>query len=122
MSRWRRCGSILRVGDTETQHGRLPRTEREKGVYDFAWLDEIVDSLVGLGLKPWITLCCGNRLYSEDAGKVFGAVGVPSIFTEGQRRAEAKAGSGAQGEDGGGARSGPCRAAHAGHPGGNPNP
>lgn len=63
------------------------RTEREKGVYDFAWLDEIVDSLVGLGLKPWITLCYGNRLYSEDAEKVFGAVGVPPIFTEEQRRA-----------------------------------
>ena len=63
------------------------RTEREKGVYDFAWLDDIVDSLVGLGLKPWICLCYGNQLYSEDAAKVFGAVGVPPIFTEEQRRA-----------------------------------
>ena len=63
------------------------RTEREKGVYDFAWLDAIVDNLIGLGLRPWICLCYGNQLYSEDAAKVFGAVGIPPIFTEEQRSA-----------------------------------
>ena len=63
------------------------RTEREKGVYDFSWLDAIVDSLVGLGLRPWMCLCYGNGLYSDDAAKVFGAVGVPPIFTDEQRRA-----------------------------------
>ena len=63
------------------------RTEREKGVYDFAWLDAIVDNLVGLGLKPWVCLCYGNGLYSDDAAKIFGAVGVPPIFTEEQRSA-----------------------------------
>lgn len=63
------------------------RTERAKGIYDFAWLDAIVDSLVGLGLKPWMCLCYGNGLYGGGAEKVFGAVGVPPIFTEEQRRA-----------------------------------
>ncbi|MBR3086590.1 MAG: hypothetical protein IKH04_09345 [Kiritimatiellae bacterium] len=63
------------------------RTEREKGIYDFAWLDKIVDSLVGLGLKPWMCLCYGNALYGGGAEKVFGAVGVPPIATEEQRRA-----------------------------------
>ncbi len=63
------------------------RTEREKGVYDFAWLDDVVDNLVGLGLKPWVCLCYGNGLYGSGAEKIFGAVGVPPIFTEEQRRA-----------------------------------
>ena len=30
------------------------RTEKEKGVYDFAWLDGIVDNLIARGLKPWM--------------------------------------------------------------------
>ncbi len=63
------------------------RTEREKGVYDFAWLDAIVDSLLALGLRPWMCLCYGNALYGSGAEKVFGAVGVPPVFTEEQRRA-----------------------------------
>lgn len=43
------------------------RTEREKGVYDFAWLDAIVDSLLALGLRPWMCLCYGNALYGGGA-------------------------------------------------------
>lgn len=41
------------------------RTERAKGVYDFAWLDAIVDSLLDLGLRPWMCLCYGNGLYDD---------------------------------------------------------
>lgn len=63
------------------------RTERAKGVYDFAWLDDIVDNLLALGLKPWVCLCYGNGLYDENAAKIFGAAGVPPIFTEEQRTA-----------------------------------
>ena len=57
------------------------KTEKEKGVYDYAWLDEIVDNLISHGLKPWICLCYGNGLYSELAAQTFGAVGVPPIHT-----------------------------------------
>ena len=39
------------------------RTEREKGVHDFTWLDEVVDALVGIGVEPWISLSYGNCLY-----------------------------------------------------------
>ena len=39
------------------------RTEREKGVYNFEWLDKVVDNLISRGLKPWICLCYGNDLY-----------------------------------------------------------
>ena len=38
------------------------RTEREKGIYDFAWLDDIVDNLIRRGMVPWICLCYGNDL------------------------------------------------------------
>lgn len=58
------------------------KTEKEKGVYDFTWLDDIVDNLIAAGLKPWICLCYGNGLYSELAAQTFGAVGVPPIHTE----------------------------------------
>jgi len=63
------------------------RTEIEKGVYDFEWIDKIVDNLITRGLQPWICLCYGNKLYSEDAAKVFGAVGVPPIFNDEQKNA-----------------------------------
>ena len=32
------------------------RTERVKGVYDFAWLDELVDRFIAQGQEPWICL------------------------------------------------------------------
>ena len=58
------------------------RTERKKGVYDFAWLDTIVDNLIARGMEPWIDLCYGNELYTESARAYFGAVGCPPIFTD----------------------------------------
>lgn len=63
------------------------RTERVRGVYDFAWLDKVVDNLLVRGLKPWICLCYGNDLYDENAKQVFGAVGCPPIFTDEQKKA-----------------------------------
>ena len=55
------------------------RTEKEKGVYDFKWIDSVVVNLLDRGLIPWINLCYGNGLYDEAASKVFGAVGCPPI-------------------------------------------
>ncbi|MBO5280043.1 MAG: beta-galactosidase [Clostridia bacterium] len=62
------------------------RTEREKGVYDFGWIDSVVDNLTERGIEPWIDLCYGNELYSESAANYFGAVGVPPIFTEEEKQ------------------------------------
>ncbi|HEY3332551.1 MAG TPA: hypothetical protein VGK19_21150 [Capsulimonadaceae bacterium] len=39
------------------------RCEIEKGVIDFAWLDEIVDQLLKRGVQPWFNLGFGNKLY-----------------------------------------------------------
>ena len=58
------------------------RTETEKGVYDFSWLDGIVKNLVDRGMEPWLCLCYGNPLYTPLAKEVFGAVGCPPISTE----------------------------------------
>ena len=58
------------------------KTERTEGVYDFAWLDEIVDKLLSLGLEPWLCLCYGNPIYTELAKPVFGAVGCPPIGSD----------------------------------------
>lgn len=61
------------------------KTEKEKGVYDFSWLDKVVDNLISRGLKPWICLCYGNGLYDEKANEVYGAVGIPPIYNEEDR-------------------------------------
>lgn len=63
------------------------RTEREKGVYDFSWLDSIVDNLIAVGTEPWLCLCYGNDLYTQRAKTVFGAVGCPPIYTEEEKLA-----------------------------------
>lgn len=63
------------------------RTETKKGVYDFGWLDEIVDQLIARGMTPWMCLCYGNGLYGGPAQEVFGAVGCPPIQTQEQRDA-----------------------------------
>lgn len=63
------------------------RTEKEKGVYDFAWLDDIVDHMIAMGVEPWLCLCYGNQLYTPVAKQYFGAVGCPPIATEEERTA-----------------------------------
>ena len=40
------------------------RTERQKGVYDFTWLDQMVDGLLKIGVQPWFNLGYGNPLYT----------------------------------------------------------
>ncbi len=63
------------------------RTEKVKGVYDFTWLDSIVDNLIERGMRPWICLCYGNGLYTPGADNSAGAVGCPPIRTEEERSA-----------------------------------
>jgi polysaccharide biosynthesis protein PslG len=43
------------------------RCEKEKGVYDFQWLDDIVDNLLKRGVQPWFNVGYGNKLYMSDA-------------------------------------------------------
>lgn len=63
------------------------KTEKEKGIYDFSWLDEQVDNLLERGLKPWLCLCYGNRVWDDLAKQYLGAVGCPPIRTQEQHDA-----------------------------------
>lgn len=63
------------------------RTEQKKGIYDFTWLDSVVDNLLRRGLMPWLCLCYGNGIYDGDAAKAFGAVGYPPVRNEEQKQA-----------------------------------
>ena len=65
--------AAIGVKKVRIQSGWL-KTERERGVYDFEWLDKIVDNLRSRGMEPWVCLCYGNPLYTDFAAKVFGAV------------------------------------------------
>ena len=48
--------------------GGWNKTEKEKGVYNFDWLDHIVDSAHDLGLKVCLETSYGNRLYNPKTG------------------------------------------------------
>ncbi len=52
------------------------KTERQKGVYDFAWLDSIIDDAVSRGLEPWIETSYGNPVY-DGGGTPYLAGGWP---------------------------------------------
>ena len=63
------------------------RTETEKGVYHFEWLDSIVDNIIARGMIPWMCVCYGNQLYDDKAKTRFGAVGCMPVHTEEQKNA-----------------------------------
>jgi len=52
------------------------KTEKVKGVYDWAWLDHIVNDATSRGLKPWLQTSYGNPLYKGGGGANLGA-GMP---------------------------------------------
>lgn len=52
----------LGIGRIRLQAG-WARCEREKGKFDFAWLDEPVDWAVSHGIRPTLDLSYGNHLY-----------------------------------------------------------
>ena len=55
------------VGKLGVGYARLmsgwAKTETQKGVYDFEWLDAIVDDMVSQGVCPWICICYANPIY-----------------------------------------------------------
>ena len=44
------------------------KTETQKGVYDFAWLDHVVFDMPKHGVEPWLCLSYGNLLYEGGGG------------------------------------------------------
>ncbi len=56
------------------------RTELRKGVYDFAWLDRVVDKMHSIGIQPWLSLGFGNPIYTPGAPHP-SSVGWAPVFT-----------------------------------------
>ena len=52
------------------------KVERIKGVYDWAWLDDVIDNLIKRGVTPWFNVGYGNPIYMPDANNPT-AVGFP---------------------------------------------
>jgi polysaccharide biosynthesis protein PslG len=44
------------------------KCEKEKGVYDFKWLDDIVNPLLAIGITPWLSVSFGNPIYTPVEG------------------------------------------------------
>lgn len=57
------CLTELAVTRVRLQSG-WARTEKVRGVYDFAWLDRIMGELKKRNVEPWICLCYGNPIYA----------------------------------------------------------
>ncbi|MCF6313934.1 MAG: hypothetical protein L3J39_15925 [Verrucomicrobiales bacterium] len=55
------------LGDLGVKHARFQsgwaKTEKQKGVYDFAWLDTVIDDCRGRSIQPWINIVYGNSIY-----------------------------------------------------------
>jgi polysaccharide biosynthesis protein PslG len=57
--------------------GGWAKCEQEKGVYDFQWLDKIIDDAVSRGVQPWLQTSYGNPIY-EGGGDAALAGGIPT--------------------------------------------
>jgi len=63
------------------------RCEKEKGVYDFRWLDEVVDNLSRRGVEPWFDVSFGNTLYMTNCHTKAAVGNVPLYYGEECRNA-----------------------------------
>lgn len=43
--------------------GGWAKTEKQKGVFDYAWLDHVIFDMAAQGVEPWMCLCYGNPIY-----------------------------------------------------------
>ena len=68
---WRQYLGPLGAKKARIQSG-WAKTEKERGVYDWAWVDEIVLDMVDSGVEPWVCLCYGNPIYPGGGGTGLG--------------------------------------------------
>lgn len=58
------------VGELGVKYGRLQsgwgKCEKQKGKYNFEWLDSCVYGLAEQSVEPWVCLCYGNPLYGSE--------------------------------------------------------
>ena len=53
------------------------KTEKVKGVYDWAWLDKIINDAHKRGLQPWLETAYGNLMYKGGGGMTLSG-GIPT--------------------------------------------
>ena len=57
------------LGKTGAKRARFQsgwaKTEKEKGRYDFEWLDRHLRYAAGVGVKPWVCIAYGNPIYKS---------------------------------------------------------
>lgn len=55
------------LGDLGVKHARFQsgwaKTEKQKGIYDFSWLDAVIDDCRERSIQPWINIVYGNPIY-----------------------------------------------------------
>lgn len=72
------------IAKTGVKHARCQtgwaRCEKQKGVYDFRWLDSIVDNLILCGLTPWFNVGFGNPIYMPNLPNKTGVGCVPIYY------------------------------------------
>lgn len=60
------------LGALGAKHARFQsgwaKTEKVKGVYDFTWLDHVIDDCRARGIQPWFNLGYGNPIYPGGGG------------------------------------------------------
>lgn len=58
------------LGKSGVKHARCQtgwiKCEKTPGVYEFDWLDKIVDALLAEGIQPWLSVSFGNPLYTPN--------------------------------------------------------
>ncbi len=76
------------LGNLGVKHARFQsgwaKTEKQKGVYDFSWLDKVIDDCRLRGIQPWVNTVYGNPIY-EGGGDIQSSSKLP--YTEEALRA-----------------------------------
>ena len=74
------------LGESGVKHARVQTgwavCEQERGRYDFAWLDDVVDKLLERGVLPWFNVGYGNPIYMPDAPNSTAVGCVPTLYGE----------------------------------------
>ena len=79
-----KCYDLL--GQTGIKYARCQtgwsRCEKQKGIYTFEWLDNIIDNLCAQGVEPWLNVGYGNPVYMPDLPNPTGVGCVPLYYGE----------------------------------------
>lgn len=79
------------LAESGVKHARCQtgwsRCEPQKGVYEFAWLDDVISNLVARGIQPWFNVGFGNTNYMDGCYSPAAVGNVPLYYGEACRDA-----------------------------------